>query len=1204
MKKELTSAITWAFLDNLTEGVIVAETNGTIRYINQAGQKLLGLQQNVPSLTEVYQVVAPHEVWQSLLNPPVETYLHTVDGRILHLQSKFCFGNNGNNPLVQILVNLHQNAISPTNTTPGFEQLTSLTRISSEPDFDKKLQLIVNGLQMTGWNRVILTLRDEGFNTIQRITAGFTPEEIEFLTQNAQRPDIWLRLFDDPEAQGFRYGACYFVPGTSSWLQQHFLNKVLPDDKATGSSADAWHSDDLLCIPLYDSKHRRIGLLGLDRPQNGRRPDQTTFQTIELYAQFAASIIENAQLINETISRNHDFELLLQASNEISKSLEQEMVLELMGKHMLRALQGDGYIIYRWKDGTNSLTTLKEYPIKNWHQNGYTPVTVPVEGHLFGRLSQLSQPLVLPSSERETTTLPKPAWLPEGEAYITAVLPITLSEELFGLIEVFRVGKLQTISPRELQLLTALSNQASSALETALTFEDTYERERFYNAMGTVSLAINSALEREAVLNLICSEGLRLFGVDGSHIWQLEGDQYVCSAAKGIGQETFVGSSISILDDGSFVASVARTGEATYINDIPHSTETRATLLRSEQTKSALGVPVEQEGMVIGVLILVDKTNPNRFSDKDVSQATAFGGQVAIALQNTKLFEELRLLNEQLDLRVADRTQALHEESNRVKILLRISSELAASLDEDRVLNQALHLVNEVIDAKQGVILLINQETGELIFRAAFGMEVPLQPKGSPSGLMRSEGLAGWMIENLSAVIVHDTHTDSRWVDRQTSRDHRSVLGVPLVANEEAIGVLMLFHTEPNVFTSQQLDLVEAAAIQVANAISNANLYELIREQARRLGTMLRDEQIETAKNQAILESIADGVLVADDHSKIILANLPVSNILEIPSEQLLGKSVNELVGLYGHSGDFWIRAIENWAQNADRIEKGSFLADQLTIEEKVVSVHLSPVLARNQFFGTVSIFRDITKEVEVDKLKSEFVSTVSHELRTPMTSIKGYADLMLMGAAGAMTEPQIRYLKVIKNNADRLHMLVNDLLNISRIETGKTTLDLRPLDIPQVIEQVVEGHLRGRIQHEKKKLNVYTEISSSLPLVNADHAKVTQILTNLLDNAFNYTPPDGEIRVSTQADDRYVYIGVSDSGIGISKDNLPKIFDRFFRAEDEAVQKVPGTGLGLAIVRSLIEMHGGKLEVTSTMGKGSTFMFNLPVVVEDSDPT
>ena len=130
------------------------------------------------------------------------------------------------------------------------------------------------------------------------------------------------------------------------------------------------------------------------------------------------------------------------------------------------------------------------------------------------------------------------------------------------------------------------------------------------------------------------------------------------------------------------------------------------------------------------------------------------------------------------------------------------------------------------------------------------------------------------------------------------------------------------------------------------------------------------------------------------------------------------------------------------------------------------------------------------------------------------------------------------------------------------------------------------------------------TELAPSLPLVNADHARITQILTNLLDNALNYTPDHGQITVLARATHSYVHISIQDTGIGIARENLDKIFDRFYRADDAEVQRVPGTGLGLAIVRSLIEMHGGRLRVESELGKGSTFTFNLPVVIEDSDPT
>jgi signal transduction histidine kinase len=1204
MEKELTSAMIWSLFDSLHEGILIAETDGTILYLNEAAGTLLGLASNVTSLQATNHLFAKPNRWTDCLNPPFSITIAVENGRLLTLHSHAIELNNKR--LVQIVVSPQPHVTDLNNSAAALRQLTDLTHVNSETDLEMQLTLLVNGLQKTGWERIVLSLRDEAFNPTLVITTGLSNAEKAFLRNNMVPSQAWLALFDDKNTERYRQGSCYFIPGNSAWAKQN-LGKLLPDYTAIHQNGDAWHPNDLLCILLQNQHQERIGLIGLDQPVNGRRPTPITLQTIELYAQFAASIVENAQLFQQAVDRNREFELLLNSSNAFSSTLDKETIVATLAQQAIEAIHAAGCTIYQWLPAQDQLVVIKD--IVTRENTAVSPLNkrFPIpDTPILATVLKNQQPQTVHLSSEDEIKLPLPIWA-TADNHVCTLVPLVLTGETYGLIQLLSGnGRLTSNAHYELKLLTALANQAASALEIALIFEDTYERERFYGAMGNVSLALNSSLDRETVLNLICSEGRRIFNVDGAYIWQLEGNQFVGSAAAGHGAAEFVGATINKEDATSFVAKLAQNGEPTFLNSLAHEAQIEVRLPQPEIIKSVLGVPLQREDDLTGILILVDTQHANRFSNKDVSWATTFGVQVAIALQNAKLFEEQRAFNETLDHRVDERTQALNDESNRVKILLRITSELSASLDQDRVLNQALQLVNGVVNAKEGAIMLIEQESGEFIFQAAIGSERPIPLGGVPSGIMRHEGLAGWMIDNRSAVIVHDTLEDTRWLERETSMKHRSVLGVPLISNEdeEIIGVLMMYHTEPNAFTMQQLDLVEAAAIQVANAISNASLYKLIFEQAEQLGSMLRTEIIQKANLEAILESIADGVIVADSQSKVDIANLPACNILDIPRDQLLGKSINELLGLYGHFGESWIHTINDWAHNADRIEQWTYLADQLVIEDKFVSVHLSPVLSDNQFYGTVSIFRDITKEVEVDKLKSEFVSTVSHELRTPMTSIKGYADLMLMGAAGTMTDPQIRYLQVIKNNADRLHMLVNDLLDISRIETGKTGLDLRPLDIPQIIEQVVDGHLKGRIQHEARTLDVETKLAPSLPLVNADHARITQVLTNLLDNALNYTPDNGRITINAKATHSYVHISIKDSGIGIAKENQEKIFDRFYRADDSEVQRIPGTGLGLAIVRSLIEMHGGRLKVESELGKGSTFTFNIPVVIEDSDPT
>lgn len=1200
MEKELTSAMIWSLFDSLHEGVLIAETNGTILYLNDTAGDLLNLAPEAASLQAAAKLFTPPQSWKDCLNPPFKTTISEGNGRILTLHSRLIDFNQTN--LIQLIISPQSAKADLDSSTQALQQLSTLTRVSNETDLHAQLTLLVNGLQKTGWNRVVLSLRDESFNPTMMIAAGITPAEETFLRNNAIPAQAWLALFEDASLEAYRQGGCYFVPGNSDWAQQH-LGMVLPDYTAVRKNGDTWHPNDLLCIPLYNQEQQRIGLIGLDQPINGRRPTPITLQTIELYAQFAASIIEKAQLFQQTARRNREFEVLLNSSTALSSTLDRESILHTLATQAMKVVDALSCVVYQWLPGENELLVLKSVGGTAVSTPG-THLSIP-ESSVLVAVLQGQQAQTVHISQPDALPLPQPKPPTEEDTLIAVLVPLVLTGETYGCLYLVREnGRISHTDQHETKLLTTLANQATTALETAFIFEDTYERERFYGAMGNVSLALNSSLDRETVLNLVCNEGRRIFNVDGAYIWQLEAEQFVGSAAAGHGADNFVGSTIATADQTSFVTQLARSGEPTFINQIAQEAGIEIRLPHPEAVKAVLGVPLLRESDLTGILILVDTQNPNRFTNKDISWATTFGVQVAIALQNAKLFDELRQFNETLDHRVAERTKALNDESNRVKILLRITAELSASLDQDRVLNQALHLVNGVVNATEGAILLIDNESGEFIFRAAIGTERPIPLRGIPSGMMRTEGLAGWMIENRSAVIVHDAHEDPRWLERETSMKHRSVLGVPLISNEEVIGVLMMFHSKPNAFTMLQLDLVEAAAFQVAHAINNASLYNLIFDQAEQLGSMLRTEIIQKANLEAILESIADGVIVADSQNKVDIANLPACNILDISRDQLLGKSINELLGLYGHFGESWIHTINDWATNADRIEQWTYLADQLVIEDKFVSVHLSPVLSDNQFYGTVSIFRDITKEVEVDKLKSEFVSTVSHELRTPMTSIKGYADLMLMGAAGPMTDPQIRYLQVIKNNADRLHMLVNDLLDISRIETGKTGLDLRPLDIPQIIEQVVEGHLNGRIQHESRLLSVQTELAPSLPLVNADHARITQILTNLLDNALNYTPDHGKIIVTARATHSYVHISVQDTGIGIARENLDKIFDRFYRADDAEVQRVPGTGLGLAIVRSLIEMHGGRLRVESELGKGSTFTFNLPVVIEDSDPT
>jgi signal transduction histidine kinase len=293
------------------------------------------------------------------------------------------------------------------------------------------------------------------------------------------------------------------------------------------------------------------------------------------------------------------------------------------------------------------------------------------------------------------------------------------------------------------------------------------------------------------------------------------------------------------------------------------------------------------------------------------------------------------------------------------------------------------------------------------------------------------------------------------------------------------------------------------------------------------------------------------------------------------------------------------MQTIHTWSEDPSSHQPGDTYAEQLTLETgHVVLVHLAPVIWRNEFLGTVSIFRDITHEVEVDRLKSEFVATVSHELRTPMTSIKGYVDILLLGAAGALNENQTHFLDIVRSNTDRLSVLVNDLLDTSRIEAGRVSLSLQAIDLREVADDVMADILR-RSQEENKPMGLTFDAPEDLPRVSGDLERVRQILANLVDNAYHYTPEKGQITIHMKSlDDTTVQIDVQDNGIGIDSVDADRIFERFFRGEHPLVLATPGTGLGLAIVKQLVNMHKGRIWLTSKglPGEGSTFSFTLPV--------
>lgn len=240
-----------------------------------------------------------------------------------------------------------------------------------------------------------------------------------------------------------------------------------------------------------------------------------------------------------------------------------------------------------------------------------------------------------------------------------------------------------------------------------------------------------------------------------------------------------------------------------------------------------------------------------------------------------------------------------------------------------------------------------------------------------------------------------------------------------------------------------------------------------------------------------------------------------------------------------------------------------------------------------------------------VEETNLEFIDFVAHELKQPMTSLQGYAKMLLMGIGGDLSETQRGFVEVINSNADRMGRLVNDLLEISRLEAGRITLKLAPVDLGELVEETAAI---SRAEIESRHLALQVETSGDLPPVMADRERLVQILTHVVRNATMYTPEGGTIRMTLGWPDRsmatmdHLLVGISDTGIGMSPQEIGRLGEKFFRADHDLVRGQPGNGLGLPIARHLVELHGGEFIIESEPGEGSTFSFTVPIARESHE--
>ena len=383
------------------------------------------------------------------------------------------------------------------------------------------------------------------------------------------------------------------------------------------------------------------------------------------------------------------------------------------------------------------------------------------------------------------------------------------------------------------------------------------------------------------------------------------------------------------------------------------------------------------------------------------------------------------------------------------------------------------------------------------------------------------------------------------------------------------------------------------AALKDLRAI-NTDLDRVVSERTQALAESLDRERIEAGRNRAILNSIADGVIVFDRNWNATLANPAVRSMLDIPIELIIDKNFTELIEhpkLAHKSRSLLYAMMEHDTQPVGfRVEW----------EGKTISVSAAQVYSRNENIGTVTVFRDFTREAEVERLKSTFVAIVSHELRTPLSAILGYAEMFKESVYGPMNEKQVNLAERIMKNTQRLLGLINDLLDQAQMEAGKLTIQMAPIKPADLLENL---HSVMDKTASDKGLRLTSEIDDNFPeAFNGDAARLQQILVNLVNNAVKFTG-DGSVHVKLFYLSQYKWgIEVSDTGHGIPESELISIFDTFRQVEGTTTRVHGGFGLGLSIVKQLVSLMSGEIKVQSKLQEGTTFIVTLPLV--PAEPT
>ncbi|MBI4859619.1 MAG: GAF domain-containing protein [Candidatus Riflebacteria bacterium] len=622
-----------------------------------------------------------------------------------------------------------------------------------------------------------------------------------------------------------------------------------------------------------------------------------------------------------------------------------------------------------------------------------------------------------------------------------------------------------------------------------------------------------------------------------------------------------------------------------------------------------LGVPIFVQRQVVAGLIVTRVSGRTPFVDADERSLVTIAHQLGLAIQNAKLLDRMRMTH------VAEQSA-----------LLNLSQKLVTALDPKVMLESAFEIIEEIVPADgPRMMFLVDEDRQQLRCVAsrrwsadADAYHLSLTDVGEPS-MAEFRARRSVLVRDVLALDIAAGIPEFLKV-----QGVRGLIMTPLVASDELLGIMVTESLRPNRFTAESVRLMTMVANQLAIGIHNARAHQEVQRRAEKLAGEIAIQKL-YAEN--VLASIADGVYTVDEENRVVSWNLGATAIVGYPAEEVIGRPCAEFFKHVDSKGDHLcytdhcpFTAVRQTGQPRRQGEMFGFHRDGHKV---ALSVSTAPLFdAAGRFGGAVEVFRDVSRERQLmndlaraSEAKSTFLAGMSHELRTPLNAIIGFSQVLLKPRTGKLTEAQASHVTDILQSGQHLLSLINDILDLAKVESGKIDFDPSRCSLPELVSRSLAMVTHKAVNH---RIELSTKLDEGPEYIVADERKVRQILLNLLSNALKFTPDGGRVTVTARfiappepvrgvpqpagpGECRWVAVSVSDTGVGIKNEDFRRIFEPFEQVENQYTRRAGGTGLGLALTRQFVELHGGRIWVESEEGKGSCFTFTLPPARSDS---